>query len=105
MSLPLSKAIPKACIRCAWVCAGCARRCRCFPVFCAMRKRQRARWDGVPLLSHDLAEKREAALARAQDAAKSARFRTLTVEVAAWLEAGRWTKPQDELIRDRGNLS
>jgi len=68
-------------------------------------QRQRARWDGVPLLSHDLAEKREAALARAQDAAKSARFRTLTVEVAAWLEAGRWTKPQDELIRDRGNLS
>ena len=52
-------------------------------------QRQRARWDGMPSLSHELAEKREAALARAQDAAKSARFRTLTVEVAAWLEAGR----------------
>jgi CHAD domain-containing protein len=59
----------------------------------------------MPSLSQELAEKRAVALGRAQDAAKSARFRTLTVEVAAWLEAGRWTKPQDELIRDRGNLS
>ena len=68
-------------------------------------QRQRARWDGMPSLSQELAEKRTVALGRAQDAAKSARFRTLTVEIAAWLEAGQWTKPQDELVRDRGNLS
>ena len=35
-------------------------------------KKRRARWDGVPSLSHELAEKREAALSRAQDAVKSA---------------------------------
>ncbi len=68
-------------------------------------QRQHARWDGVPSLSHELAEKREAALARAQDAVKSARFRMLTIEVAAWIEAGHWTKPQDKLARDRGDLS
>jgi triphosphatase len=68
-------------------------------------QRQHARCDGMPSLSQELAEKREAALARAQDAVKSARLRTLTLEAAAWLETGEWTKPQHELVRDRGNLS
>jgi triphosphatase len=68
-------------------------------------QRQHARCDGMPSLSQEIAEKREAALARAQDAVKSARLRTLTLEAAAWLEAGEWTKPQHELVRDRGNLS
>jgi triphosphatase len=35
---------------------------------------------------------------------QSARFRTLTLDVAMWLEAGLWTKPQDDLVRDRGDL-
>jgi triphosphatase len=73
-------------------------------VVAPMTKR-RARWDGIPALSHTLAEKREAALARARDAVKSARFRALSLEVAAWLEAGDWTTPQDDLVRDRGDLS
>ena len=67
-------------------------------------KKRHARWDGMPSLSHELAEKREAALARAQNAVKSARFRTLTLEIAAWLETGEWTKPQDDLVRDRGDI-
>ena len=68
-------------------------------------QRQHARCDGMPSLSQEFAEKREVAHGRARDAAKSARFRTLTLEVAAWIEAGQCTKPQDELVRDRGNLS
>ena len=58
----------------------------------------------MPSLSRDFAERHEAALARAQNAVKSARFRALTLEVAAWLETGEWAKPQDDLVRDRGDL-
>lgn len=67
-------------------------------------RRQRRRWRGMPSLSQEIAERRHAALARAQAAVQSARFRSLTLEVAAWLETGAWTKPQDELTRDRGDL-
>jgi triphosphatase len=67
-------------------------------------KKRRARWDGVPSLSHELAEKREAALSRAQDAVKSARFHALTLDIAAWLETGDWTRPQDDRIRDVGRV-
>jgi inorganic triphosphatase YgiF len=67
-------------------------------------KRRHARWDGVPSLSRDFAERHEAALAQAQNAVKSARFRTLTLETAAWLETGAWAKPEDDLRRDRGDL-
>jgi inorganic triphosphatase YgiF len=72
-------------------------------VVAPVRKR-RARWDGVPSLSHELAEKREAALSRAQDAVKSARFHALTLDIAAWLETGDWTKPQDDRIRHVGRV-
>jgi inorganic triphosphatase YgiF len=67
-------------------------------------KRQRRRWRGMPSLSQEIAERRDAALARAQAAVQSVRFRSLTLEVAAWLEAGLWTKPQDDLMSDRGDL-
>jgi len=67
-------------------------------------KQRHARWDGVPSLSHELAEKREAALARAQNAVRSARYRALTLEIAAWLETGEWTDPRDDLVRDRGDV-
>lgn len=61
-------------------------------------------WRHMPALSREVAAKREAALVRAQDAVQSARFRTLTLDVAEWLEAGRWTTPADDLVRDRGDL-
>ena len=67
-------------------------------------KRQRRRWRGMPSLSHEFAERRDAALSRAQGAVQSARFRALTLDVAAWLEAGLWRNPQDDLVRDRGDL-
>jgi CHAD domain-containing protein len=28
----------------------------------------------------------------------------LTLDVAAWLEAGQWTNPQDDLVRDQGDV-
>jgi inorganic triphosphatase YgiF len=68
----------------------------------APMKRQRRRWRGMPSLSREFAERRDAALARAQVAVQSARFRALTLDVAAWLEAGTWTSPQDDL--DRADL-
>ena len=67
-------------------------------------KRRRRRWRGMPSLSHEIAEQRDAALRRAQDAVKSARFRSLTFDLTAWLQAGQWTNPQDDLARDRGDL-
>jgi inorganic triphosphatase YgiF len=68
-------------------------------------RRRHARWDGIPSLTQELSEKREAALVQAQNAVKSERFRTLTLETAAWLEIGQWTKPQDDLVRDRGDIA
>ena len=68
-------------------------------------KRRHPRWHGIPSLSQDLAEKRKSAHTRAQDAVTSARFHALTFETAAWLETGRWTKPRDALIRDRGDVA
>jgi CHAD domain-containing protein len=67
-------------------------------------KRRRWRWRGMPSLSHEIAEQRDAALKRAQDAVRSARFRSLTVELTAWLQTGQWISPQDDLVRGRGDL-
>jgi len=70
------------------------------------RVRQRhAHRGGMLSLSRELAERHEAALTRAQNAVTSARFRALTLEVAAWLETGQWTVPQDDLVRDRADIS
>ena len=70
----------------------------------APMKRRRRRWRGMPSLSHEIAEQRDAALKRAQDAVKSARFRSLTLDLTAWLQTGQWFDPQDDLVRDRGDL-
>jgi triphosphatase len=68
-------------------------------------KRRHAHRDGISSLSRELAEKHEAALTRAQNAVTSARFRQLALELAAWVETGQWTAPQDDLIRDRGDVA
>ena len=70
----------------------------------APMKRRRRRWRGMPSLSHEIAEQRDAALKRAQDAVKSARFRSLTLDLTTWLQTGQWTNPQDDLVIDRGHL-
>jgi triphosphatase len=70
----------------------------------APMKRRGRRWHGMPSLSQELAERRNVALARAQDAVQSARFRALTIDIAAWLQAGLWTDPQDDLVADQGGV-
>ena len=72
-------------------------------VVAPMRKRG-GHWRGMPSLSHEIAQRRDAALKRARDAVDSARFRVLTLDVGAWLQAGQWTTPQDDLVRDQGDL-
>ena len=68
-----------------------------------MRSRRR-RWAGMPSLSRELAETRDATLTRAQDAVKSGRFRALTLDTAAWLQGGLWTIPRNDLVRNRGDI-
>jgi triphosphatase len=58
----------------------------------------------MPSLAHEISERRDAALKRAQDAAESIRFRVLTLDVAAWLETGKWINPQDDLVHEQGDL-
>jgi triphosphatase len=58
----------------------------------------------LPSLSRELAERRDVALKRAQDAVQSTRFRALTIDIAAWLQVGLWTNPQDDLVADRGSV-
>jgi len=70
----------------------------------APMSRRGRRWRGMPLLSREFAERRDAALTCARDAVRSARFRVLTVDIAAWLQTGVWTSPQDDLIHEQGNL-
>jgi inorganic triphosphatase YgiF len=72
-------------------------------VVAPVRKRRR-NWRGMPSLSHEITERRDAALKRAQEAVESARFRALTLDIGAWLQAGQWTTPQDDLVRDQGDL-
>jgi triphosphatase len=69
-----------------------------------LKKKGAARRNGVPALLQDLTAKRKAALERAQHATTTARFRSLTLEVAAWLETGNWMKPEDDPVRSRGDM-
>jgi len=50
---------------------------------------------GVSILSRDLRQRREDALMRAQAAVESARFRSLVVDTAAWVETGDWINNPD----------
>jgi triphosphatase len=68
-------------------------------------RRRHSRLNGISGLSRDLTQQRAAALARAQDAVRSPRFRVLTLGIAVWLESGQWTTPQDDLVRDQGDVA
>jgi triphosphatase len=65
-------------------------------------QKQHARLAGMRSLSRDLADRREAAIARATEAISSQRFRDLTLNVAAWLETGGWREPRNGPARKRG---
>src|SRR5215813_2465101 len=67
-------------------------------------KRQRTNRDGVRSFIDELARKRGAAVTRAQNAVQSKRFGVLTLDIAAWLQAGHWITPQDDPVRNRGDL-
>jgi CHAD domain-containing protein len=67
-------------------------------------KKNGARRDRIPSLSREITKKRQAALRRAKYAVQSARFGALTLDIAAWLEAGQWTAPRNDIVRDRGDL-
>src|SRR5262249_192235 len=77
-------------------------------------KRRRSRLEGSSRLSRALTRQPPAGGggaggsggggAGAEDAAESERFRALTLEIARWLEAGQWRRPQDDLVRDRGDV-
>ena len=66
--------------------------------------KRRAGRDGMAALKRRFAQRREEALAHARATVTSKRFRALTLEVAAWLETGAWTQPQDARARDSGAL-
>src|ERR1700722_3707403 len=67
-------------------------------------RQRRSGWDDIPKLSQQFAGQRTAALAHAREAIASERYRLLKIEIAAWLETGQWAVPQDDLVRDRGEL-
>jgi triphosphatase len=64
-------------------------------------QKQHERLAGMRSLSRDLAARREAAHGRALAAVRSKRFRDLTLNLAAWLEAGGWREPRNKLLRER----
>jgi CHAD domain-containing protein len=66
------------------------------------KKRAIRRWSGIPGLVRALLEQREQALAKAQKSVTSVRFRKFTRQLTAWLEAGQWTRPEDDLACDLG---
>src|SRR5262249_54593775 len=52
-----------------------------------------------------LARDRATARFRAKTRRRCGPVRSLTLDLAAWLETGHWTNPQDDLVRDRGDLA
>jgi triphosphatase len=59
---------------------------------------------GVALVSRELQQRREDALARARAAVESVRFRSLALDTAAWIEAGDWARSPGDVagaLRER----
>jgi CHAD domain-containing protein len=69
-------------------------------VLAPLRKRM-PREPGLAQVYRDFAERRALAHADAARAVKSARFRALLLRLSEWLEAGRWTRSDDERQRRR----
>jgi inorganic triphosphatase YgiF len=56
---------------------------------------------GINGLSRELHRERRDAVKRAVEAVGSPRFREMTLDIAGWLEVGRWTNSTDPLLRER----
>lgn len=64
----------------------------------------REREPGITLVSRELRQKREHALARARGAVNSRRFRDLALDTVAWIETGDWRRKPDDaagMLRER----
>jgi inorganic triphosphatase YgiF len=59
----------------------------------------KSRYPGVATLTRDLQRRRREAFGRARSAIESDRFRALVLDIAAWIEAGDWTRKADKLAR------
>jgi inorganic triphosphatase YgiF len=62
--------------------------------------KHKANESGLSALARDVRKQRENAFAQALAAVESARFRTLVLDAAAWIEDGEWARGDDELLRD-----
>jgi triphosphatase len=56
-----------------------------------------AELDGLPALEDELGQRRQRAFRRARAAVESARFRMLLIDLAAWIEVGKWLSVDDPL--------
>ena len=68
----------------------------------------REREPGITLVSRELRQKREHALARARAAVNSRRFRDLALDTVAWIETGDWRRKPDDaagMLRERAGRS
>ena len=62
----------------------------------APARRQHPRDKEIAALERDTAKRRAQSFARATAAVRSARFRTMVLDVVAWLEAGPWVRRDDK---------
>jgi inorganic triphosphatase YgiF len=63
----------------------------------------KSQYPGMATLTRDLRRKRREAFGRARSAIESDRFRALVLDIAAWIEAGDWTRKADKLARATRN--
>jgi inorganic triphosphatase YgiF len=74
-----------------------------FEVIKPLRK-QHTNEQGLVSISKMFTRKRLKSYRRAQEAGQSARFRTLVLDTAEWVEAGPWSTSEDALMRTRREM-
>ena len=67
-------------------------------------RKQYAKEPGFVSISKMFARKRLKSYRRAEEAVQSARFRTLVLDTAEWIEAGPWSISEDPLMRARRDM-
>src|SRR5664280_865469 len=67
-------------------------------------RKQHANEPGLVSISKMFARERLKGYRRAQEAVQSARFRTLVLDTAEWVEAGPWSMSEDPLMRARREM-
>ncbi len=67
-------------------------------------RKQNANEPGLVSIRKMFARKRLKSYQQASDAVQSARFRTLVLDAAEWIEVGPWSKSEDALMRTRREM-